>query len=61
MYEYQLLQFRTADLMRQADQERLARQAVRGKRAARREAARRKAETASHTDGPRRHRFARTA
>ncbi|MFI5674704.1 hypothetical protein [Streptomyces cellulosae] len=61
MYEYELQQLRSADLIRRADQERLARQAARGNRAARREAARRQAETASHTDGPHRHRFARTA
>ncbi|MFF9163398.1 hypothetical protein ACF081_24545 [Streptomyces longwoodensis] len=39
MYELELQQLRSAELIRQADQERLAREAVRGRRAARREAA----------------------
>ncbi|MCX4996082.1 hypothetical protein OG739_25610 [Streptomyces longwoodensis] len=39
MYEFELQQLRSADLIRQAEQDRLAREAVRGRRAARREAA----------------------
>ncbi|KUN34985.1 hypothetical protein AQJ30_26255 [Streptomyces longwoodensis] len=39
MYELELQQLRSAELIRQADQERLAREVVRGRRAARREAA----------------------
>ncbi|MFI6934631.1 hypothetical protein [Streptomyces sp. NPDC050287] len=61
MYEYELQQLRSADLIRRADQERIARQAARGTRAARREAARRTVGADPHTDRPRRHRFARTA
>jgi hypothetical protein len=57
MYEYELQQLRSAELIRQAEHERQAREAVR----ARREAARRTPESESHTGGPRRHRFARTA
>ncbi|MFF0159729.1 hypothetical protein ACFYRY_19665 [Streptomyces sp. NPDC005263] len=61
MYEYELQQLRSAELIHRADQERLARRAVLGDRAARRETARRAAETDPHTGHPRRHRFARTA
>ncbi|MCF3133460.1 MULTISPECIES: hypothetical protein [Streptomyces] len=62
MFEYALHQFRSAELRRQAEQERLAREAVRGRRAARREEeARRAAATEAHTDRSRRHRAARTA
>ncbi|MCT9081042.1 hypothetical protein [Streptomyces fulvoviolaceus] len=60
-YEYEISQLRSAELMRQAEHERLAREVVRGRRAARREAARRAAEGEVHTGGPRRHRFLRTA
>lgn len=77
MYEYELQQARTADLLRRAEHERLAQEAVRGRRAARREAAgraraanaaddtRRSAgesvESEPHTRRPRRFRFPRTA
>ncbi|MGW0761457.1 hypothetical protein ACWD1Y_34135 [Streptomyces sp. NPDC002814] len=61
MYEYEMQQFRSAELIRQAEQERLAREVVRARRAARREAAGRTAEPDSHTHRPRRHRFARVA
>ncbi|WP_405619488.1 hypothetical protein [Streptomyces sp. NBC_00076] len=61
MYEYEIHQFRSAELIRRAEQDRLARRAVLGKRAARREAARRTAESDPHTGRPRRHRFVRTA
>ncbi|GCB45826.1 hypothetical protein [Streptomyces sp. NL15-2K] len=61
MYEYELSQFRSADLIRRAEQARLAREAVRGRRAARREAARHAAEGEVHTGRPRRYRFPRAA
>jgi hypothetical protein len=61
MYEYEIQQLRAAELIRQAENERLAREIVRGRRAARREAARREAEGEVHTGRPRRHRFPRTA
>ncbi|WP_155058260.1 hypothetical protein [Streptomyces blattellae] len=61
MYDYEMLQLRSADLIRQAEQERLAREVVRARRAARREAARRTAEPDSHPHRPRRDRFARVA
>ncbi|MEU5098751.1 hypothetical protein [Streptomyces sp. NPDC020996] len=57
MYEYELQQIRTAELIRQAQNERLAREAVRRRRAARREAA----GGAAHSPGPRRLRSARAA
>jgi hypothetical protein len=59
--EYELQRLRSAELIRRADQERLARRAVLGNRAARREEARRVAENDPHTGRPRRHRFVRTA
>ena len=59
--EYELSQYRSAELIRQAEHERLARETLRGRRAARREAAERTAESDSHTGRPRRHRFLRTA
>ncbi|MCX4742906.1 hypothetical protein [Streptomyces antibioticus] len=69
MYEYELHQIRSAELLRRAADERLAREAVRGRRAARREAAERAAhdrsttnpETEPHTHRPRRPRFPRAA
>lgn len=61
MFQYEIAQLRFDDLVRQAEHERQAREAVRGRRAARREAARRAAEGEVHTGGPRRHRFLRTA
>ncbi|MDX3242879.1 MULTISPECIES: hypothetical protein [unclassified Streptomyces] len=69
MYEHELHQFRSAELLRRAAHERLAREAVRGRRAARREAAERAAverseggaESESHTHLLRRLRFARPA
>ncbi|NKQ23308.1 hypothetical protein [Streptomyces galbus] len=39
MYEYEIQHLRSAELIRQADRERLAREALRGRRTARREAA----------------------
>ena len=61
MYEYELSQLRSAELRRQAQQERLAREAVRGRRAARREAAGHETEGEVHTGLSRRLRFLRTA
>ncbi|WP_329349320.1 hypothetical protein OG226_16430 [Streptomyces sp. NBC_01261] len=61
MYEFELHQMRSAELRRQAANERLAREAVRGARAARREQARRAAEGEVHTQRPRRHLFARAS
>ncbi|MFE2419373.1 hypothetical protein [Streptomyces hokutonensis] len=61
MYEYEMHQLRSAELRRQAASERLAREAVRGARAARREQARQAVESEVHTERPRRHLFARAS
>ncbi|AWW37406.1 hypothetical protein ADL00_22565 [Streptomyces sp. AS58] len=61
MYEYELQRIRSAELIRRADRERTAREAVRRARAARREAAERAAVGGADTRRPRRHRFPRTA
>ncbi|MFJ1971679.1 hypothetical protein ACIO93_23720 [Streptomyces sp. NPDC087903] len=61
MYEYEIQQLRSAELIRRAAHERLAREVVRGRRAARREAARHAAEGEVHTGRSRRHRSPRTA
>ncbi|CAM5596597.1 hypothetical protein [Streptomyces purpurascens] len=61
MYEYELQQLRTADLIRRADHERLVREAARARRAARGEAAQNSAEHESHSRGFRRTRSARAA
>lgn len=58
---FEISQYRSAELIRQAEHERLVRETLRGRRAARREAAERTAESDSHTGRPRRHRFLRTA
>ncbi|MEV7793625.1 hypothetical protein [Streptomyces sp. NPDC087512] len=57
MLEYETQQFRTAELIRRAEEERMAREALRALRAARRDAAGQE----SHTSRFRRHRFARAA
>lgn len=49
MYTPEFPQLRSAELIRHAEQERLAREVVRSNRAARREAARRTAESESHS------------
>ncbi|AWT45651.1 MULTISPECIES: hypothetical protein [Streptomyces] len=54
MYEYEIQQARSAELLRKAEHERLVREAVRTRRAARRAAQERTAGTESHTDRPRR-------
>ncbi|WP_427919831.1 hypothetical protein [Streptomyces sp. cg40] len=61
MYEYEMHQLRSAELRRQAANERLAREAVRGARAARREQAGQVTESEVHTERPRRHLFARAS
>ncbi|MER6348571.1 hypothetical protein ACWC10_28930 [Streptomyces sp. NPDC001595] len=61
MYEYDYQQMRSAELIRRAEHSRLVREVLRGKRAARREAAARTEESESHSGRPRRHRFPRTA
>ncbi|MFJ5779399.1 hypothetical protein [Streptomyces sp. NPDC093094] len=66
MYEYEIQQMRSAELIRRAADERLAREAVRSRRAARAEAERREAgvrsaEPESHSRRPRRLRSPRTA
>ncbi|MFJ6836677.1 hypothetical protein [Streptomyces sp. NPDC091209] len=64
MFEYELQQIRSAELIRKAQTYRLAKEAVSVRRAARRAAAHRSAQGAeeeqSHSDRPRRHRFVRT-
>ncbi|WP_128435090.1 hypothetical protein [Streptomyces cyaneus] len=65
MYEYELHHFRTAELLRRAEHARLVREAVRTRRAARREAAKRSAQGAAeaeaHTSRLRRPRHPRAA
>ncbi|OWA10550.1 hypothetical protein B9W62_11545 [Streptomyces sp. CS113] len=61
MYEYEIQQYRSAELIRRADEARLAREAVRARRAARRETRHGGAEAESHTPRQRRPRFARAA
>ncbi|MFI9154834.1 hypothetical protein [Streptomyces sp. NPDC053367] len=66
MFQYEMQQMRSAELIRRADHERLVREAVRTGRAARAEAKRRgadarPAEAESHSRRPRRLRSARTA
>ncbi|MEU4146637.1 hypothetical protein [Streptomyces parvulus] len=61
MFEYEIHQTRTAELIRAADEARLVREAVQARRAARRAARHAAAEAESHTPRPRRHRTARVA
>lgn len=65
MYGHELHHLRSADLIRRAEHERLAREALRLRRAARREAAQRSAQgshgTGAHTSRLRRHRQPHTA
>ncbi|MDX6362379.1 hypothetical protein ACFVYF_35155 [Streptomyces sp. NPDC058274] len=68
MFEYELHQTRSAELIRKAENHRLAQEALRSRRAARRAAVRESGqqeendtEGRSHTHRPRRHRFARVA
>ncbi|MEU9213343.1 hypothetical protein AB0D27_36900 [Streptomyces sp. NPDC048415] len=65
MFEYELHQIRSAELIHAAQNHRLAQEALRGRRAARRAAARESGqndtEGQAHSHRPRRHRFARAA
>ncbi|WP_345594317.1 hypothetical protein [Streptomyces marokkonensis] len=65
MFEYEIQQTRSAELIRRADQARLAREAVRARRDARRDVRSDVRDGAagaeSHTPRFRRHRFARAA
>jgi len=65
MFEYELQQIRSAELIREAQDHRLAREALRSRRAARRAAAYESAhndtEGQADTPNPRRHRFTRVA
>ncbi|KAA0942732.1 hypothetical protein [Streptomyces apricus] len=64
MFEYEIQQIRSAEMIRDADHFRMAREAVRSRRAARREAARsRRDDTEGQVNGHRhrRPRFARVA
>ncbi|MFI0964769.1 hypothetical protein ACH4S8_25750 [Streptomyces sp. NPDC021080] len=63
MFEYELHRIRSAELIREAQAHRLAREAASIRRAARRSAGTRSAhgdsDERAHSDRPRRHRFAR--
>ncbi|MFJ3308113.1 hypothetical protein ACIPSA_34515 [Streptomyces sp. NPDC086549] len=61
MFAYELHRIRSAELRRQAELDRLAREVVRGRRAARHAEQARRAATEAHTDRPHRHRLARAA
>ncbi|MFJ4717182.1 hypothetical protein [Streptomyces sp. NPDC088785] len=63
MFEYEMHQIRSAELIRQADEHRRLRaaRAARKAREARRDSLIRDSEGPVSTDGPRRSRFARTA
>ncbi|MGW2702451.1 hypothetical protein [Streptomyces sp. NPDC001340] len=63
MYEYELHRVRSAELLQEAAQERLAREVRRARRTARREEAalHSSAGAETHTGRPRRHRLPRTA
>ncbi|MFD8422898.1 hypothetical protein [Streptomyces sp. NPDC059466] len=65
MFEYELHQIRSAELIREAQNHRLVREALRGRRTDRRTTARESGQNDSegqaHSPRPRRHRFARAA
>ncbi|MER6439478.1 MULTISPECIES: hypothetical protein [unclassified Streptomyces] len=65
MFEYEIHQIRSAELIREAQNHRLVTEALRGRRADRRGAGHRSGrndtEGQAHSRGPRRHRFARAA
>ncbi|MER7962921.1 hypothetical protein [Streptomyces ardesiacus] len=61
MFAYEVQQYRSAELIRRADEARLAREVLRARRAARRRARQGVAEAESHTPRQRRPRFARAA
>lgn len=61
MFTYEFHELRSAELRSRAEHARLVREAAHGRRAARRSAAHEARESQAHSDGPRRHRFARAA
>ncbi|MFI1166792.1 hypothetical protein ACH4UM_25100 [Streptomyces sp. NPDC020801] len=61
MFAYEIHQLRSAELRHRADQERLVREALRGRRAARDRVGQQAPEPETHTHGPRRHGFTRAA
>jgi hypothetical protein len=61
MFEYELHQIRSAELIREAHNHRVAQEALRSRRAAARESGQNDPEGQAHTPRPRRHRFARAA
>ncbi|MBC9723482.1 hypothetical protein [Streptomyces sp. TRM68367] len=61
MYEYELHQYRSADLLRRADHQRLVREALRARRTARRKATHGTSGTEPHTHDSRYRRFTRAA
>ncbi|MFE9170056.1 hypothetical protein [Streptomyces kebangsaanensis] len=61
MFHLELHQQRVTELYRRAEQDRLVREALSARRAARRTAARRTPEAEPHTHSPRRHRFTHAA
>ncbi|WP_189320519.1 hypothetical protein [Streptomyces flaveus] len=61
MFEYELQQIRSAEMIREADNHRLAREAIRARRAARRSAKDDTEGRVNRRPHSRRHRFARAA
>ncbi|QIY73593.1 hypothetical protein HEP84_35045 [Streptomyces sp. RLB1-33] len=61
MFEYELQQMRSNELIREAQNHRQAQEALRGRRAAARESGQNDSEGQAHSPRPRRHRFARAA
>ncbi|MFC4472585.1 hypothetical protein ACFPH6_50425 [Streptomyces xiangluensis] len=61
MFAYELQQIRSAEMIREADNYRLAREAIRARRAARRSAKDDTEGQVNRRPHPRRHRFARAA
>lgn len=61
VFHYELHQLRSAELGRIAEHDRLVREVLRARRAARRSAGGRTAEAEPHTHRPHRHRFTRAA
>ncbi|MFH9981420.1 hypothetical protein ACH4ND_19645 [Streptomyces sp. NPDC017179] len=61
MFHYELHQLRSAELGRIAEHDRLVREVLRARRAARRSAGGRTVEAEPHTHRPHRHRFTRAA
>ncbi|GHD94784.1 hypothetical protein [Streptomyces naganishii] len=61
MFAYEIHRMRSAELRAQADRERLALAALRGRRAGRRSTGQEAPVAESHSKGSRRHRFTRAA